>query len=350
MKNLIFIGCILIILFKTGNVLSNNKIFNVNNIEISREISQNQEKLISKAFLEAFNKLIKRLLMEDDYRRFSNTNLEEIKKLISYYQIGNSNTETKEDKENIKFNVFFDKERVHKFFYDRNILYSDIINTEVILFPLLRKEKQYFIYTKNYFYENWNNNEQPEDLIQYILPTENIENIEKITLNKSSIYKIDISDFFKEYNSNNVVFANIEVKNNIAEVFLNTRIQGKTIKKTLSIKKNNNFNQIEFYRKIISKINNAVRDLIKSQNLIDVRTPSFLNVKIKLNATDDLIEFNNRLQKIDLIDNFYVQQMNKDYVLVKIKYLGKINKIINKLKDQKINLRMIEGQWQLNVI
>jgi len=350
MKNLIFIGCILIILFKTGNVLSNNKIFNVNNIEISREISQNQEKLISKAFLEAFNKLIKRLLMEDDYRRFSNTNLEEIKKLISYYQIGNSNTETKEDKENIKFNVFFDKERVHKFFYDRNILYSDIINTEVILFPLLRKEKQYFIYTKNYFYENWNNNEQPEDLIQYILPTENIENIEKITLNKSSIYKIDISDFFKEYNSNNVVFANIEVKNNIAEVFLNTRIQGKTIKKTLSIKKNNNFNQIEFYRKIISKINNAVRDLIKSQNLIDVRTPSFLNVKIKLNAVDNLIEFNNRLQKIDLIDNFYVQQMNKDYVLVKIKYLGKINKIINKLKDQKINLRMIEGQWQLNVI
>ena len=39
----------------------------------------------------------------------------------------------------------------------------------------------------------------------------------------------------------------------------------------------------------------------------------------------------NRLEKIDLIDEYYVQQLNKDYILVKIKYLGKITKIINKL-------------------
>ena len=45
MKNLIFICCILIILLKTGNVLSDNNIFNVNNIEVSKEISGNKEKL-----------------------------------------------------------------------------------------------------------------------------------------------------------------------------------------------------------------------------------------------------------------------------------------------------------------
>ena len=58
----------------------------------------------------------------------------------------------------------------------------------------------------------------------------------------------------------------------------------------------------------------------------------------------------NRLKKIDLIDSFHVQELNKDYVLIKIKYLGKINKIIDKLKDQEINLKMIAGQWQLNII
>ena len=97
-------------------------------------------------------------------------------------------------------------------------------------------------------------------------------------------------------------------------------------------------------------IDKEIRDLIKSQNLIDVRTPSFLNVEIKMNKKNNLIEFDNRLKNIDLIDNFYVQELNKDYVLVKIKYLGKINKIINKLKDQNINLKMISGQWQLNII
>ena len=32
------------------------------------------------------------------------------------------------------------------FFNNRNILYSDIINTDVILFPLLKKNEKYFIF------------------------------------------------------------------------------------------------------------------------------------------------------------------------------------------------------------
>ena len=120
--------------------------------------------------------------------------------------------------------------------------------------------------------------------------------------------------------------------------------------KNISINKEKDMNQKEFYRQIVSTINNVIKDLIKSQNLIDVRTPSFLNVEIKLNNKSNLVEFNNRLKKIDLIDSFYVQELNKDYVLVKIKYLGKINKIIKRLKDQNIDLNMREGQWQLNII
>ena len=347
MKNLIFICSILIILFKTETVLSDNNIFNVNNIEISKETSKNKEKLISYAFKKAFDELINRLLLEEDYKRISKTNLEQIRKLISYYQIISEN-ENKENN-NVKINVFFDKDKMHDFFYGKNILYSDIINTEVILFPLLKKEDQYFIYTQNYFYENWNE-EKSDNLIQYILTAENIENIQRINLNKDNIYKIEVSDFFKEHETDNIVFANIEVKKDTAEVFLNTRIEGKKINKNLSIKNKENLNKKEFYREIIFEINNIIRDLIKSQNLIDVRTPSFLNVEIKLNKKSNLVEFSNRLNKIDLIDNFYVQKLNKDYVLVKIKYLGKINKIINKLKDQNINLKMIAGQWQLTII
>lgn len=347
MKNLIFICSILIILFKTETVLSDNNIFNVNNIEISKETSKNKEKLISDAFKKAFDELINRLLLEEDYKRISKTNLEQIRKLISYYQI--ISEDEKKENNNVKVNVFFDKDKMHDFFYGKNILYSDIINTEVILFPLLKKEDQYFIYTQNYFYENWNE-EKSDNLIQYILTTENIENIQRINLNKDNIYKIEVSDFFKEHEKDNIVFANIEVKKDTAEVFLNTRIEGKKINKNLSIKNKENLNKKEFYREIIFEINNIIRDLIKSQNLIDVRTPSFLNVEIKLNKKSNLVEFSNRLNKIDLIDNFYVQKLNKDYVLVKIKYLGKINKIINKLKDQNINLKMIAGQWQLTII
>jgi len=348
MKNLIFICCILIILFKTGNVLSSNNIFSVNNIEITKEISQNREKLVNQAFLKGFDKLINRLLLETDYRKLSNTSLNEIKKLISHYQIVSPDKKKNENK-NLKVNIFFDKDRIHDFFYNRNILYSDIVNTEVILFPLLIKKKKYFIYTKNYFYENWND-ENDDNLIQYTLPVENIENIQKINSNKDSIFNLNVPDFFKEYEIENIVFANIEINKNNAEVFLNTRIEGKKVNKRLSINEKQNLDQKEFYNKIILEINNIIRDLIKSENLIDVRTPSFLNVKIAMNNKSNLVEFNNKLEKIDLIDDFYVQQLNRDYVLVKIKYLGKIKKIINKLKEQNINLKMIEGEWQLKII
>ena len=348
MKILIFINCILIILFKTGNVLSDNNIFNVNNVEIIKENSKNKEEMINKAFKKAFDKLINRLLLEEDYKKISNTNLDQIKKLISYYQITKQN-ERNVNKNNKKINIFFDKNRIHNFFYSKNIFYSDIISTEVILFPLLKKEEQYFIYTQNYFYENWTK-DRLNNLIEYILPVENIENIQKINLNKDNIYKLEISDFFKEHKTKNVVFANIEVNKDKADIFLKTRIEGKKINKNLSFEKKVDVSEETFYKEIILEVDKEIKDLIKSQNLIDVRTPSFLNAKIKLNNKNNLIKFKERLKKIDLINNFYVQQLSKDYVLVKIKYLGKINKIINKLKDEKINLIMIAGEWQLNII
>ncbi|MDC0628766.1 hypothetical protein OAP04_04265, partial [Pelagibacteraceae bacterium] len=89
MKHFLFINCIIIILLKTGNVLSDNNIFNVNNIEISKEYSKNNVKLVDQAFKKAFDSLVNRLLLKNDYRRVSNIDLNQIKKLISYYQIIN---------------------------------------------------------------------------------------------------------------------------------------------------------------------------------------------------------------------------------------------------------------------
>ena len=118
MKNLIFICCILIILFKTGNVLSDNNIFNVNNIEINKESYKNKEKIVNLAFQKAFDELIIRLLLKEDQKKFVNINLGQIKKLISYYQI--INQETSDDKTNkTMINVFFDKDRMHDFFLQK---------------------------------------------------------------------------------------------------------------------------------------------------------------------------------------------------------------------------------------
>ncbi|MDC0903000.1 hypothetical protein OAS21_00885 [Pelagibacteraceae bacterium] len=346
MKNLLFISGILILLFKTGNVLSDNILFTVNNVEINKEIYKNKENLVNQAFQKAYKKLIKRLLLKDDFDKVSNINLNQVKKLISYYQIINSDKDVTNN--SVKFNVFFEKERMHNFFYNRNILYSDIINTEIILFPLLKVNDELFIYSQNYFYEKWNENIET-DLIQYSLPVESIESIQKIKSNKDNFFELDVSNFFIEYENKNLVFIIIEIENKYSKIFLNTKISGKIINKTFKVDYTEK-NRDQFYNKIILQTKETIRDLIKSQNLIDVKTPSFLNVKIQLDNKSNLVEFKNRIKKINLINNFFVEQLNKDYVLIKIKYLGKIDKIINKLKDQNIDLKIIEGQWLINII
>ena len=100
MKFILNLIIILIILLKTGNVLSDEVIFNVNNIELNKEFSKNKEKLANEAFKKGFEKLTNRLLLEKDYKKIANTRLNEIKNLISYYQIAINN----EDKNIIKPN------------------------------------------------------------------------------------------------------------------------------------------------------------------------------------------------------------------------------------------------------
>ena len=58
MKSFKYLVFILVIFLKTGNVLSENKLFNVNNIEIINKSSNNIEILSNKAIKEGYIKLI----------------------------------------------------------------------------------------------------------------------------------------------------------------------------------------------------------------------------------------------------------------------------------------------------
>ena len=83
-------------------------------------------------------------------------------------------------------------------------------------------------------------------------------------------------------------------------------------------------------------MSDEIINLVKSQNLIDIKTPSFINTTLQINK-NNLVELNKRLKNIELIDEIFVQEFNNTYALIKIKYLGKLINI-NQLKEQKIIL------------
>ena len=106
----------------------------------------------------------------------------------------------------------------------------------------------------------------------------------------------------------------------------------------------------KFNEKIVLEIKDEIINLVKSQNLIDIRTPSFLNVKFNLNKKNNLVLLNSRIKNIDLIENIFVQEFNKDYVNLKIKYLGKLEKIINQLNNENISLQLVNDEWLIKAL
>ena len=70
---------ILIIFLKTGNLLSDNNLFNVNNIELEKKGNISSKQMADKAIKQGFDLLIKRVLMKEDYSKVSNLDLSSIK-------------------------------------------------------------------------------------------------------------------------------------------------------------------------------------------------------------------------------------------------------------------------------
>ena len=346
MKSLNLIIFILVIFLKTGNNLSADNLFFVNNIEIEKKTSNNIEILANEAIKKGFRELINKVLLKKDEIKLNSLQFSEIKDLISYYQIIEGEDE---DQNKIFFNVSFDKDKLHTLFYNIGLKYSDISQSELYLLPIFKKDNQLNIYTNNYFYENWNKKSK-NTVIEFILPIENIEVLQILNVNIENLYNVKISEIFTEYNNKNLALIIIEENNSkIEKIFLKTLLVGKKIDKSLKIDKKN-LEQDQLYEKIIFQTKEEITNLVKSQNLIDIRTPSFMNVKLMSSKKNNLVELSKRLQKIDLIENIFVQELNTDYSNLKIKYLGKINKIIEQLKSENIILELKGDQWIIELI
>ena len=182
-------------------------------------------------------------------------------------------------------------------------------------------------------------------MIEFILPLENIEIIQNIFKSRENLFNLDLNELLNEYTNKNIAIVLIQNMNNSeTKVYLKSRIQNKVISKNINIKTNNS-NDLVSKNKVIFGIKDELKNLIKSQNLIDIRTPSFLNVKIILNKKNNLLLFNSKIKKMDFVENIFIQEFGKNYVNLKIKYLGKLEKMKRQLKDEGINLEFKNDQW-----
>ncbi|MBL6785906.1 MAG: hypothetical protein ISQ33_00160 [Candidatus Pelagibacter bacterium] len=336
---------ILIVFLKTETLLSENNLFNVNNIQIEKKEKSTNDALANQAIKIGFNQLVEKILLAEDIEKINDLKFTAIKQLVNYYRVSKDSIE--KNKELVNFSIKFDKDKMHDLFYRKGIRYSEITDKDLYILPILIKNEKLFIFNNNFFYKNWNIIFDV-DLLEFILPLENIEIIQIINKDKDNLVNLAMDKIFKEYSMKNLALIIIEENNNNELIYLKTKIQNKNISKKLNLKKNDLETKI-FYEKIITETKKEIINLVKSENLIDISSPLFLNTRFNLSKKSNFNELKTRIKNIELIENIFVKDFNKDYMNLRIKYLGKFQNIINQLKNQNIDLKMINDQWVIKI-
>ena len=63
-----------------------------------------------------------------------------------------------------------------------------------------------------------------------------------------------------------------------------------------------------------------------------------------------MVILKSRIKNIDSIENIFVQDFNKNFMSLRIKYLGKLEKLVNDLRKENINLKLINERWVIKTL
>ena len=356
MNKFFFIICIIVFLFKTQTVFSNNLIYDVNNIEVSGKIINNldRKKLIQSAFQKAFRDFTNKTLLKEDAEKLYKTKIKTIEDLVFVYQIVKE--EKNKKKESIlTINVKFDQKRVSNFLAKNKISYADITNISLTLLPVLVKDKDILMFTENFFYNNWikaqdetTNTKNEDILISYNLALENIEDLQYINSLNKNLESINIKKLISLADVKNYAFLLLYFTDDEFKVFVKTSIKDKKIDKSFKLKIYSE-NETKTYEEAINTLKEEISQIWKGQNLIDVNTPSFLDLFLSIKRTNDYLSLSKIFNTIDVIENHSVLEITNEHVKVRLKYKGKVNKLRDKFTENKINIKISNNIWKAEI-
>ena len=210
---------------------------------------------------------------------------------------------------------------------------------------MLNSELQ--VFSNNKFFEEWKGEEGFQN-INFILPVENLEDIEFIKRNLSDLEEIDLGQLVDNYEIKNSAILILRYDEKDLSVFLKTNFNNiKKFKKIEFAVKN--LEDKEVREEIISKLKFSIHDLWKEQNLIDISVPSYLIVNTPIDKPSSLKKVVERITKISLITNYSIEELDNNSAKIKIKYLGKIKNLQNSFIENGFNFEILNNEWNLTL-
>ena len=346
----LYIFFLLFVLFfiKFSTTSTHANAYKIIDIEISEsyDLNFNKQNIIDSAFKIAFRELIAKITISEDKKNLNSTNLKLIKSLVNYFTIVDE--KFIENKYYAKFDVDFNKKQVLNFLERENIFLSIPKKKNLLLIPILVdiEKEQMLLFSENPYYLNWNEKNEKHYLLKYILPNEDLEDINIIKKNINNI----------EYYNFNEIITKYDIKDYIIIIFFKNKSNLKILSK---VNLNNNFlisntvftdvnyDEQKSLENVIKKLKTNYENQWKKINQIN--TSIRLPLTLLLNSKNyELVEkFEKYIAKLDLVSNYYIDNFSSEITIYKIIYNSTPDKFIQEIENKGFKLDTSYKIWRV---
>ena len=342
----IFFSTLALIIFFFSTEAVKAKSFEINDIEISQpfEINFDKNKVIDLGFKDAFFELIYSLIKSSDFKKIDSVKLNEIKSMIETFSI--KEEKFIDQKYHLNLGVSFNKKKIFKYLEKKNIFPSQILKERFLFIPIIINENgnDISIFSNNPIYDNWNEITERYHLINYLLPSEDLEDLNLIKEKLDFLETYDFNDITKKYFLKNSIISLITIGNNEVRILTKIYNDKNEIIKNSSFKSINIDNETDL-NFLITNLKSLFEDTWKKLNEINTSIKVPITIKIK---NDDLKKSDNfelSLNEIDLVNDYSIQKFDKEFVFYEVLFNGTVQNFINIMKNKKYNLNTQKKIW-----
>ena len=348
-KNLyIFFVFLSLIIFFFSTAKVEGKAFDVDNIEITMpfEMDFNKNKVIDDGFKKAFSQLISLIVSTSDIKKIDKIKLNEIKGMIESFSI-------KEEKfineiYYVNLGVSFNKKKIFSYLEKKNIFPSTPVRKKLIFLPIIIDEnkKDLMVFSNNEFFNKWLNFNEDSHLIEYILPTEDLEDLNILKENYEILEQYDFKEITSKYDLKDSIVALIFKKEKEIRALSRISIMGNVVLKNQTFSKidNENNDQVE---DIIKNLKIAYEDYWKSFNQVNTSIKLPIYVRLKNSNNLKISNFEKILDQTDLIYNFFISKYDKDFTYYQIIFNGTPGNFLETMSNSGYNFDTQKKIWIL---
>jgi hypothetical protein len=342
----IFLTSIILLFILLTKSFSEENVFTINDVKVKGGISVNfsREKYINRAFSNSFDILMNKILLTSDVKKTEGVKLKKIKNLIKSFKILEESY--REDIYRAKIQVVYSEKKVKGFLREKNISFSLPKNISAVFFPIFYINGKIQSLNENFFYNNWEQIKIKNQLINFILPLEDLDDISQITKMRDNLENLDILPLVNKYGEENYVFVLMDYEKVLLNIYLKTNFNNNTTSKNISYEIKNIKDELTL-NSILKDLKLEIVDLWKKQNLIDLLMPLSIKIKFQHSKLKDLDKLRKIFYKIGIIDSHTLEEFNINNSHYKIYYYGNPKKLKAELLKFGYVLNNNQGVWQL---